>query len=79
MRIRKADSVDAEALPVIAHAAKRYWRCPEEYVGLWGDDLTQTTNFKQPARRELRRAILSIALGIELLQTLGGRAVLRRA
>ena len=79
MRIRKAHSVDAEALPAIAHAAKRHWRYSEEYIGLWRDDLTVTTDFKQPARREPRRAMLSIALGIGLLHTLGGRTVLRSA
>ena len=78
MRIRKAHSVDAEALPAIAHAAKGHWRFPEEYR-LWRDELTVTTDFKQPARREPRRAMLSIAPGIGLLHTLGGRAVLRSA
>jgi len=51
MRIRKAHSVDAEALPAIAHAAKGHWRFPEEYR-LWRDDLTVTTDFEPPARRE---------------------------
>lgn len=43
--IRRAGPTDSEALTRIAHAAKRYWRYPEEYIQIWQDDLTVTPDF----------------------------------
>jgi acetyltransferase (GNAT) family protein len=37
--------VEALALTAIAHAAKRYWRYPEEWLRLWAEDLTVTPDF----------------------------------
>ena len=43
--IRRAVAADAEALTVIAHAAKRHWRYPEAWIALWRGDLTLTPQF----------------------------------
>jgi len=43
--IRHAVAADAEALTVIAHAAKRHWRYPEAWIALWRRDLTFTPQF----------------------------------
>ena len=40
--IRRAGAGDAEALTALAHAAKRHWRYPEEWMALWRRDLTFT-------------------------------------
>jgi hypothetical protein len=37
--------VEALALTAIAHAAKRYWCYPEEWLRLWAEDLTVTPDF----------------------------------
>lgn len=42
---RRARRDDAETLTAIAHAAKRYWRYPEEWLRLWAEDLTVTPDF----------------------------------
>jgi GNAT superfamily N-acetyltransferase len=38
-------AADAEALTALAHAAKRHWRYPEEWIALWRRDLTFTPEF----------------------------------
>jgi N-acetylglutamate synthase-like GNAT family acetyltransferase len=43
--IRRAAASDAEALTALAHAAKRHWRYPEEWIALWRRDLTFTAEF----------------------------------
>jgi GNAT superfamily N-acetyltransferase len=43
--IRRAAADDADALTAIAHAAKRHWRYPEEWIALWRRDLTFTPEF----------------------------------
>jgi GNAT superfamily N-acetyltransferase len=43
--IRRAVPADADALTAIAHAAKRHWRYPEEWIALWRRDLTLTPEF----------------------------------
>ena len=43
--IRRAEAADAEPLTAIAHAAKRHWRYPEEWIALWRRDLTFTPDF----------------------------------
>ena len=43
--IRRAVAADAGALTAIAHAAKRHWRYPEEWIALWRRDLTFTPEF----------------------------------
>jgi GNAT superfamily N-acetyltransferase len=40
VRIRRAEPSDAAVLTAIAFAAKRYWEYPEEWLGLWADELT---------------------------------------
>lgn len=40
--IRRATAADADALTALAHAAKRHWRYPEEWIALWRRDLTFT-------------------------------------
>jgi N-acetylglutamate synthase-like GNAT family acetyltransferase len=40
--IRRAVAADADALTALAHAAKRHWRYPEEWIALWRRDLTFT-------------------------------------
>ena len=43
--IRAARPDDAEALTRLAHAAKRHWRYPEEWIALWRPGLTVTPEF----------------------------------
>lgn len=43
--IRLAAADDADTLTAIAHAAKRHWRYPEEWIALWRRDLTFTPEF----------------------------------
>jgi GNAT superfamily N-acetyltransferase len=45
IEIRRARPADAETLTRIAHAAKRHWRYPEEYIELWREALTVTPDF----------------------------------
>jgi GNAT superfamily N-acetyltransferase len=45
IEIRRARPADAETLTCIAHAAKRHWRYPEEYIELWREALTVTPDF----------------------------------
>ena len=40
LRVRRARRADAPALTRIAHAAKRHWGYPEEWIRLWAADLT---------------------------------------
>jgi GNAT superfamily N-acetyltransferase len=43
--IRRAVPADADVLTGIAHAAKRHWRYPDEWIALWRQDLTFTPEF----------------------------------
>jgi N-acetylglutamate synthase-like GNAT family acetyltransferase len=43
--IRRARPDEAEALTEIAHAAKRYWGYPENWLEHWRDDLVITPDF----------------------------------
>ncbi len=43
--IRRAQKADSNILTAVAHAAKRHWRYPEEYIELWRDALTVTPDF----------------------------------
>src|SRR3979409_2170260 len=43
--IRRALPVEAAALTEIAHAAKRHWGYPENWIEHWKDDLTITPEF----------------------------------
>jgi GNAT superfamily N-acetyltransferase len=45
MKIRKAGGEDADTLTVIAFAAKRHWRYPENWVRQWQDVLTITPHY----------------------------------
>jgi GNAT superfamily N-acetyltransferase len=40
--IRRARAGEADALTAIAHAAKRHWGYPEEWISRWRDALTVT-------------------------------------
>ena len=40
VQIRRAEGSDAAELTVIAHAAKRRWEYPEDWMELWRDELT---------------------------------------
>jgi hypothetical protein len=42
IEIRKARPDESETLTQIAHAAKRYWGYPEQWITLWSDELTIT-------------------------------------
>ena len=48
--IRRALPSDAPALTRVAHAAKRHWKYPEDWIRLWRDALTVTPGFvaRQP-------------------------------
>jgi GNAT superfamily N-acetyltransferase len=43
--IRPAAEAECAVLTAIAHAAKRHWGYPEEWISLWGQDLTVTPAF----------------------------------
>jgi GNAT superfamily N-acetyltransferase len=45
LEIRHAKPEDAEALTEIAHAAKRHWGYPEDWIESWGDVLTMRPEF----------------------------------
>ena len=45
VEIRRAHRDDAETLTAIAHAAKRNWHYPEEWLRLWAEELTVTPDF----------------------------------
>lgn len=43
--LRSAQPADAPALTAIAHAAKRHWGYPEEWIARWRDTLTLTPDY----------------------------------
>jgi|SRR6476659_5568880 len=45
IEIRRAHPNDAEVLTAIAHAAKRHWEYPEDWIEQWKIDLTITPEF----------------------------------
>ena len=45
IQIRRATPDEAAALTEIAHAAKRHWGYPENWIEHWKDDLTITPDF----------------------------------
>src|SRR6266849_3713225 len=45
IQIRRAQPDEAAALTEIAHAAKRHWGYPENWIEHWKDDLTITPEF----------------------------------
>jgi N-acetylglutamate synthase-like GNAT family acetyltransferase len=45
IQIRRAQPEEAAALTEIAHAAKRHWGYPENWIEYWKDDLTITADF----------------------------------
>ena len=45
LAIRDAHPEDAELLTEVAHAAKRVWGYPEEWMALWADAVTITPEF----------------------------------
>jgi GNAT superfamily N-acetyltransferase len=55
LELRAARLEECAALTALAHAAKRHWRYPEEWIALWARDLTVT-----PAL--LREAIVRVAV-----------------
>jgi GNAT superfamily N-acetyltransferase len=42
IEIRRGEPAEHETLSALAHAAKRYWGYPEEWIELWNADLTFT-------------------------------------
>jgi GNAT superfamily N-acetyltransferase len=45
LEIRRALSGEANVLTQIAHAAKRHWQYPEEWIALWRESLTITDTY----------------------------------
>jgi len=45
IQIRRAKPAEADVLTEIAHAAKRHWGYPENWIEHWKDDLTITPEF----------------------------------
>ncbi len=45
IKIRRAQPEDADTLTQIAHAAKRHWNYPKEWIEAWKPDLTITADF----------------------------------
>lgn len=67
VQIRPAHVQECSRLTAIAHAAKRHWRYPEEWIALWRDDLTYT-----PVRFEREQILVA-----ELDEEVAGFAALR--
>src|SRR6266550_8674687 len=57
LQIRRATPDEAEALTALAHAAKRHWGYPEEWIEQWRTDLTITPDFI--ANNEVFVAVIS--------------------
>src|SRR5436190_1315158 len=45
LEIRRATPDEADALTALAHAAKRHWDYPPEWIDAWKSDLTLTPDF----------------------------------
>jgi|SRR5215471_16083410 len=45
LQIRRAIPDESAVLTALAHAAKRHWNYPEEWITHWKDDLTITSDF----------------------------------
>ena len=45
LQIRRATPDEGKALTALAHAAKRHWGYPEEWINHWQTDLTITADF----------------------------------
>src|SRR5215831_15328140 len=56
IEIRRATPEQAEALTLLAHAAKRHWGYPPEWIDYWKSELTITSEFI--ARNEVFVAIV---------------------
>jgi ribosomal protein S18 acetylase RimI-like enzyme len=67
VHIRPARVEECSRLTDIAHAAKRHWGYPEEWMALWRDDLTYT-----PARFDTEQILVA-----EIDQEVAGFAALR--
>jgi N-acetylglutamate synthase-like GNAT family acetyltransferase len=45
IEIRRATPDESEALTALAHAAKRHWNYPQDWIDYWKSDLTLTPEF----------------------------------
>lgn len=45
IQIKKANDSDSKILTDIAFSAKRHWNYPDEYFGIWKDELTITEEY----------------------------------
>jgi N-acetylglutamate synthase-like GNAT family acetyltransferase len=45
IEIRRATSDESDQLTALAHAAKRHWNYPQEWIDSWASDLTLTPEF----------------------------------
>jgi len=45
IEIRRATPVESDQLTALAHAAKRHWNYPQEWIDQWRSDLTLTPEF----------------------------------
>jgi len=45
LKIRRANPNESEILTALAHAAKRHWRYPENWIEAWKAELTITQDF----------------------------------
>ena len=45
MQIRRAVPAESEMLTALAHAAKRHWNYPQDWIDSWKSDLTLTPGF----------------------------------
>jgi len=50
VKMRPADRADASRLTTIAHAAKRHWNYPEEWIIEWREQLTVTPDYIEEHR-----------------------------
>ena len=60
IEIRRATPDESEALTALAHAAKRHWNYPQDWIDSWKADLTLTPEFI--AKHEVFVAIIDEAI-----------------
>ena len=73
--IRAAEPSDAAALSVLAYRAKSHWGYPDEWLRLWGTDLTITSEYLA-AHRGFVAVAAGAPVGVCVLESEGSAATL---
>ena len=70
IRIRRATTDDAATLTAIAHAAKRHWGYPEQWIESWSDQLTLSAAYLRDRFGQAAQKVL--VAGLELVDAAVG-------